>query len=270
MAIGRGKKKKRGGFKRQLLTGTLLLLVFYFGAHAIVRTKGFRKYVADKIANFTHQPVSLKECSASPLLGLELKGLAFYGVVMPSVTIKWNWAAFLSEKEPFIRKVVIRGMQVKFRRIPVSGKWDPLVLHDLANPLGAALGLKYLPLKADSSLPRLPEILFNKKTAVEIDRANIMWRDVNGKEQARVNDINLSAEVVPFTGRDAIQFLMKAKELQMASGRLIRDVELEIIKIDGFDPVLVFRLASRDREYDSFESDNLWIDLYSRLNLLAK
>lgn len=265
-----GGKKTRGGLKRRVLTGFLLALILYLGAHAIARTEGVRSIVVDKISNFTHQPVALKKCAATLLLGLDLKGLAFYGVEMPNVKVEWNWLAMLSDNKPFIRRIHIQTMEVKLKRIPVSGKWDPLVLHDLGNRLGGALGLKHLPFEDDQTLPQVPDILLNEKTALKIERAKIVWRDANGNELAYVDNADATVKVVNFQGREAVQFFLTAGHLKMADGKLIRDFELETIKIDGYKPVLVVRMASAGLEYDGFESQTLWQDLFSRLGSLSK
>ena len=125
------KKKKtkrtlRENLKLNLFTGGLILLVGYAGIHIISRTNGFRGLVADKVSNGTRLPVALGHCGATPLLGLHLKDLDFYGVRMPYVKVAFDWFAWLSKEKPLVKRLEIEGLEVEFRQVPVTGNWEPL------------------------------------------------------------------------------------------------------------------------------------------------
>jgi hypothetical protein len=114
------------------------MLILYIGAHVISRTEGMRAAVADKISNGTRQPVSLGKCAMTPLLGLHLQGLGFEGVEMPDVKMSFNWLAFLSKKDPFVKQLRLHGLQIQFKRVPVSGTSDSIQTRSCLRQLGAA------------------------------------------------------------------------------------------------------------------------------------
>jgi hypothetical protein len=149
-------KKKKGALKRNLLTFMLLAIISYTGIHIISRTEGARSFVADKISNGTRLPVALQHCGATPLLGLRLKGLDFYGVQMPDVRVKFNWFSWMSKEKPFVKQLEVQELEIKFKRMPASGNWEPLVLQGLGSKHGAVLGLNPAEQHNDETLPKYP------------------------------------------------------------------------------------------------------------------
>jgi hypothetical protein len=262
-------KKKKRNLKRNILTSVLIAIVLYVGIHIISRTDGARSMVADKISNGTRLPVALERCSATPLLGLHLQGLDFYGVRMPDVRIKFNWFAWLSKDKPLVKRLDVQGLEVIFNRVPTTGNWEPLVLHGLGSKLGAVLGLNPVQLSDDNALPKFPAYVINKKTLLHLRRAKVVWYDEQNRELAYITDADTRIKVVAFSDRKAIQTLLKCGHIKLASGDILRDLQLEAVKIDGYKPTLILKMSDSAGEYEGFQTETLWKDLGLHLKALT-
>lgn len=262
-------KTKRKHLKRNLVSGILTACVLYAGIHILSRTEGARSMVADKISNGTRLPVALERCGATPLLGLHLQGLGFYGVKMPDVRIKFNWLAWLSKDKPLVRQLDIQGLEVEFTRVPVSGNWEPLVLHGLGSRLGAVLGLNAIQVSDGNALPKFPAYVINEKTLLQLRRAKVVWNDESRRELAYITDVDTRLKMVAFSDRKALQALIHCGHIKLASGHILRDFQLEAVKIDGYRPTLILQMSDRDGEYEGFQTETLWTDLNLYLSQLA-
>ncbi|MCK5676781.1 MAG: hypothetical protein KAH99_07180 [Verrucomicrobia bacterium] len=261
---------KKRDLKRNIWAGILIGLVLYVGIHVISRTEGARAAVADKISNGTRLPVALEKCAATPLLGLHFQGLDFYGVKMPDVRVKFNWFSFLSKKKPLVSQLSIQGLEVKLRRVPETGNWEPLVLHDLGSKLGAVLGVNPVQENADNTLPRFPAYVINEKTLLQLRRAKVIWHDEQDRELAYIADVDTRIKLVAFSDRKALQTLLKCGHIKLASGHFLRDFQLEAIKIDEYKPTLILKMSDSDGEYEGFQTEILWQDLNLHVNALAE
>ncbi len=262
-------KKKKGSLKRNIWAGLLIGLILYIGIHVISRTEGARSMVADKISNGTRLPVALESCGTTPLLGLRLKGLDFYGVQMPDVRVKFNWFSWLSKEKPLVSQLDIQGLEVKFQRVPETGNWEPLVLHGLGSKLGAVLGLNPAQLQSDDALPKFPSYVINEKTLLQLRRAKVIWHDEQNGELAYITDVDTRIKVVAFSDRKALQTRLKCGHIKLASGHLLRDLQLEAVKIDGYKPTLILKMSDSAGEYEGFQTETLWQDLNLHLNALS-
>ncbi|RKX34008.1 MAG: hypothetical protein DRP64_20450 [Verrucomicrobia bacterium] len=264
------KKRKKGSLKRNIWAGLLIALILYIGIHILSRTDGFRSMVADKISNGTRLPVALESCGTTPLLGLHLKGLDFYGVKMPDVRVRFNWFAGLSKDKPLVSQLHIQRLEVKLQRIPETGNWEPLVLHGLGSKLGAVLGLNPIHVRADDSLPKFPAYVINEKTLLQLRRAKVIWHDEQNRELAYIADLDTRIKVVAFSDRKALQTRLKCGHIKLASGRLLRDFQIEAVKIDGYKPTLILSMSDSDGEYEGFQTETLWQDLNLHLDSLSE
>jgi hypothetical protein len=262
-------KKKKRTLKRNILTNVLIAVVLYTGIHIISRTDGARSMVADKISNGTRLPVALDRCGATPLLGLRLGGLDFYGVRMPDVRIKFNWLAWLSKDKPLVKRLDVEELDVKFKRIPISGNWEPLVLHGLGSKLGAVVGLNPAGVAADDALPKFPAYVINEKTLLQLRRATVTWYDEQNRELAYLADVDTRVKVVAFSDRKALQVRLKCGHIKLASGHILRDFQLEAVRIEGYNPVLILQMSDSAGEYEGFQTETLWQDLNLYLSQLA-
>lgn len=262
-------KKKKRSLKQNLWGGLMVVLILYVGIHVISRTEGFRGLVSDKISNGTRLPVSLGSCGATPLLGMRLQGLDLYGVKMPDVRVRFNWFAWASKETPLVRQLDIRGLEVKFRRVPETENWEPLVLHGLGSNIGAVLGLNPVAMQVDETLPTFPRYVINKKTLLQLRRAKVIWHDEQNRELAYVTDVDTRIKEVAFSDRKALQTVLKCGHIKLASGSLLRDLELVIVKIDGYTPYLILKMSDSAGEYEGFQTETLWEDLYLHLNALS-
>jgi hypothetical protein len=261
--------RKKGGFKRNLYSTVLVLLILYIGVHVVSRTEGARAAVADKISNGARLPVAIAECGATPLLGLKLKGLTFQGVEMPEVKISFNFLSFISKTKPFISQLKIQGLEVRLKRASVSGSWEPLVLHGIGSRLGAVLGLNPVQHASGDALPKFPDYLINAKTVLQLRRAKILWADEQGKELAFVTEADLNVRTASFTKRKVIQTIVQCGIVQLASGQVLRDFRLEAFRIEGSPIVTVLDMADSAGSYDEFATETLWQDLNLHLNQLT-
>jgi len=253
-----GKKRR---WKRNLMTTFIIALVLYIGAHVLSRTEGIRAAVTDKLSSGTRQQISLEKCSMTPLCGLRLQRLRFQGVEMPDVKMSFNWIFFLFKERPFVRELRIQGLEIRFRQIPISGNWEPLVLNSVGNRLGEVLGLKPSPEGKDESLPKFPAFVINEKTLLQLNRAKVVWRDAKEREVAYITDVDLKLKSGSFIKRKAIQTIVKCGHVKLASGQAIRDFRLEAFRIEGSSVVTVLDMADSNGEYPEFASDTLWKDL---------
>jgi len=263
-------KKKKGRLKRNLWAGLLIALILYISTHILSRTEGIRSMVADKISNGTRLPVALESCGTTPLLGLHLQGLDFYGVRMPDVRVKFNFFSFLSKARPLVRELHIKGLEVKLTRVPETGNWEPLVLHGLGSKLGAVLGVNPVQRGIDNTLPHFPAYVINGKTLLQLRRAKVIWHDEQKRELAYVTDVDTRIKVVAFSDRKALQTLLKCGHIKLASEHVLRDFQLEAVKIDGYKPTLVLKMSDSDGEYEGFQTEILWQDLNLHLNALSE
>jgi len=263
-------KKKKRNLKRNLVTGLLVALALYIGIHVLSRTPGARSLVADKISNGTRLPVVLESCAATPLLGLHLKGLDFYGVRMPDVRVKFNWLSVLSDDAPLVKRLDIQGLEVKFQRVPATGNWEPLVLHGLGSKLGAVLGLNPANSVSNDALPKFPAYVINEKTLLQLRRAKVVWHDEKNRELAYITDVDSRIKIVAFSERKALQTRVKCGHIKLASGHVLREFQLEAIKISGYAPTLVLGMSDSDGEYEGFQAETLWQDLNLRLSGLSE
>ena len=265
----KSKRPLRDILKRNAIIAALVLFVGYAGVHIISRTDGFRSLVADKIGSGTRLPVALEHCGMTPLLRLELKNLDFYGVRMPRVKITFDWFAWLSKQRPLVKRLEVEGLEVEFRQTP-GGKWEPLVMHDLGARFGAVVGLPQKPAAGEDELPKFPPFVINDKTLLDLDRARVTWYDAQNRELAYVTDVDSQVRIARLGRHKTLQVDMKCSHIQLASGQLLRDVELETVRIEGYVPVLVLKLADSDGEYQGFSSESLWQDLYRHLSRLSE
>ncbi len=261
---------KKVRWKRNFITTGLILLVIYIGVHIISRTEGVRSMVADKISNGTRLPVALESCAATPLLGLRLKDLDFYGVRMSEVKVKFNGFAWLSKKTPLVKRLDIQDLEIKFQRVPATGNWEPLVLHGLGSTLGAVLGLNPAPGSENDTLPKFPAYVINEKTLLQLRRAKVVWYDEKNRELAYITHTDSRIKMVAFSERKALQTRIKCGHIKLASGHVLREFQLEAIQISGYTPTLVLGMSDSDGEYEGFQTKTLWQDLNLHLSALAE
>jgi hypothetical protein len=270
MAKKKVQAEKKRHIKRDAAAISVVLLILYIGIHILSRTEGARSMVADKISNGTRLPVALEECGTTPLLGLRLNGLAFYGVEMPEVKVSFNWGAMFSKTKPLVRKLEIDGLVASFKRIPINGNWEPLVLHGLGSRLGAVLGLNPVNGGLSDKLPRFPGYVINEKTLLELRRAKVTWYDEKARELAYISDADLDVKVGSFIDRKAIHSIVRCGHIKLASGRVLRDFRLEAFRVQGSGLVTVLDMSDSSGQYDEFASNNLWQDLNLRLYSLSE
>jgi len=263
-------KKNKRHLKRDFIASMLILLVLYIGIHILSRTDGVRSAVADKISNGTRLPVALEGCGTTPLLGLRLEGLAFYGVEMPEVQVRFNWFSFLSKHQPLVRQLEIDGLEANLKRIPANGNWEPLVLHGIGSRLGAVLGLNPVQGGAMDKLPTFPSYVINEKTLLKLRRAKLIWYDEQLRELAYISDADLNVKVGSFIDRKVVQTIVQCGHIKLASGKILRDFKMEAFRIDGSGIVTVLNMADRDGQYDEFATQNLWQDLNLHLYSLSE
>jgi hypothetical protein len=264
------KRSKRASLKRNSITVLLIAVAAYAGIHIISRTDGARSLVADKISNGTRLPVALERCGMTPLLGLRLQGLDFYGVRIPDMRIKFSWSAWLFRGKPLVKRLDIDGLEVTFRQVPSSGSWEPLVLHGLGSRFGAVLGIRPPNQYTDEALPKFPAYVINEKTLLQLRRAKVVWQDAEKRELAYLSDADSRVRIVTFSDRKALQVQIKCGHIKLVTGHILRDFELEAIRIDGYNPVLVLQMSDGDGQYEGFQSETLWQDLYYHLSQLAE
>jgi len=270
MARNKADKKKKLNLKRNISAALLILAIIYIGVHILSRTEGARSAVADKISKGTRLPVALKGCGTTPLMGLKLEGLAFYGVEMPDVKVKFNWFSFLSKSKPLVKQLEIDGLEASFKRIPTNGNWEPLVLHGIGSRLGAVLGLNPVQSDGNDTLPKFPPYVINEKTLLELRRAKVIWYDEQLRELAYISDADLDVKVGMFIDRKVVQTIVQCGHIKLASGRILRDFKLEAFRIDGSGVVTVLNMADSDGQYDEFATKNLWQDLNLHLYSLSE
>jgi hypothetical protein len=257
-------------WKRNAITTLIVLIILYIGGHVLSRLEGTRQAIADKLSNGTRQQISIDRCSMTLLMGLHIEGLRFQGVEMPDVKMSFNWFSFLSKEAPFIKELRIKQMEMRFRRIPTTGNWEPLILHGVGSRMGAVLGLNPTQMGDNESLPRFPPGVINIKTLLQLERAKVVWNDENGKEIAYITEADLRLKPGGFIKRKVIQTIFKCGHMQLASGRTLRDFRLEVFRIEGSPIVTVLDMADSDGQYDEFSSATLWEDLNLHLNALSK
>lgn len=260
---------KRGALKRRLITTALVFLVLYVGMQVISRTDGVCKAVADKISNGTRLPVSLDKCGATPLLGLRLKGLVIPGVELPDVKMSFNWFSFFSKNKPFVRKLRLEDAQVRFRRIPKSGDWEPQVLHGVGSRLGAVVGLNPVQVGEDHTRPVFPPYAINEQTLLQLHRTRVAWLDEQGRELAYILDGDFSVRVAGFSDRKAVQTIVECGQVRLASGQVLDDFRLEAFRVGGSAWVTVLDMSDSGGEYPEFSSSTFWQDLSLHLNRLS-
>jgi len=260
---------KRAALKRRAIMAGLVVLILYIGVQVISRTDGIRKAVADKISNGTRLPVSLEKCGTTPLLGLRLKGLAFPGVEMPDVELVFSCFSFFSKEKPFVKKLRLRDAELRFRRIPASGQWEPLVLHGVARRLGAVMGLNPGNMQEEGGHPVFPPYAINEKTRLELRKVKVSWLDEKGRELAYILDGRLDVMVAGFKGKKAAQTIAECGQIRLASGRVLDDFRLEAFRVEGSAWVTVLQMSDSEGQYDEFASRTFWQDLSLFLNQLS-
>ncbi|MDF7798718.1 hypothetical protein P4C99_04545 [Pontiellaceae bacterium B1224] len=264
------KKSRLQRWKRNIITALVLVVILYIGAHIISRMEGSRQLVADKLSSGTRQQISIEKCGMTPLMGLRIKGLAFQGVEMPDVKMSFNWFSFLSKETPFIKELRIKGMEMRFRRIPTTGNWEPLVLNGIGSRMGAVLGLNPSQMGNDQSLPKFPPYVINAKTLLQLERSKVVWKDENGREIAYITEADLRLKSGGFIKRKVIQTIFSCGHMKLASGSALREFRLEAFRIEGSQWVTVLDMADSNGEYAEFASSTLWQDLNLHLNQLSE
>jgi hypothetical protein len=267
------KKKKGGGklsrFRRRLIATLLVLAILYIGAHVISRTEGIRALTADKISNGTGLPVSLKKCGATPLMGFRLKGLLIQGAEMPDVKMSFNWFSFLSKEQPFVKKIRLKDAEIRFRRVPATGNWEPLILHGIAARLGAVVGVNPVQEGADESLPTFPSYAISGRTLLELEDVKLMWLDEKGNELASIEEADFSTLTKRFRKRKVTQAIVDCDQITLSSRRVLDDFRLEVVHLAGSDWITVLEMSDRGGEYPQFSTPTLWQELNQQLNQLS-
>lgn len=263
-------KERLKRWKRNSIATLVILAILYIGAHILSRTDGMRQAVADKLSNGTRQQISLEKCGMTPLLGLHLQGLSFQGVDMPDVRLSFNWFSFLSKSTPFVKELRIKDMEIRFRRIPTTGHWEPLVLNGVGSRLGAVLGLNPAAMGDDESLPTFPPRAINAKTLLQLDDAKVVWRDENGKEIAYITEADMRLESGSFIKRKVVQTIVECGHIKLASGGAMRNFRLETFTFEDSAVIVVLHMEDSNGQYEQFASQTLWQDLHLHLNQLAR
>jgi hypothetical protein len=263
VAKGRGKR-----VRRRLIAAGLVFLILYIGAHLVSRTEGVREMVADKISNGTRLPVTLEHCGATPLLGLRLKGVSIPGAELPEIKLSFNWLAFLSQDKPVVRQLRLEEAKIRFRRIPTTGGWEPLVLQGVASRLGAVVGLAPVA-TTDDALPVFPAYAINRKTLLQLEHTQIVWVDEHGNELASIKNADFAPKEKRLTDRRVVQTLAECDQIALASGRVLDHFRLEVVYVEGCEWVTVLEMSDADGEYPPFATPTLWQDLSLQLNRLS-
>lgn len=264
------KKSRRKRWKRNFSTVLILALILYIGAHIISRMDGCRQLVADKLSSGTRQQISIEKCGMTPLMGLHIQNLSFQGVEMPDVKMSFNWFSFLSEETPLVKELRIKEMEMRFRRIPTTGNWEPLVLNGVGSRMGAVLGLNPTQMGEEESLPQFPPNVINAKTLLQLERAKVVWKDETGRDIAYITEADLRLKSGSFVKRKVTQILFSCGHLKLTSGRALRDFSLEAFRIEGSQFVTLLNMEDSNGKYDEFASDTLWQDLNLHLNQLSE
>jgi hypothetical protein len=264
------KKSRWQRLKGNAVLISLILIILYIGGHIISRTEGFRALVADKLSNGTRQQISIEQCGMTSLMGLRIKGLAFQGVEMSDVKLSFNGFAIFSKETPLIKELRIKEMEMRFRRIPTTGNWEPLILNGVGSRMGAVLGLNPAQMGEDESLPKFPPGVISAKTLLQLDRAKVVWKDETGREIAYITEADLRLKSGTFVKRKVIQTIFNCGHMKLASGRTLREFRLEAFRIEGSPLVTVLDMADSDGQYEEFSSNTLWQDLNLHLNALSK
>jgi len=259
---------RRTRLKRRLFTLGLVLLILYVGGHLVSRTEGIRALVADKISNGTRLPVSVKKCGMTPLMGFRMKGLLIQGAEMPDVTLSFNWFAFASDK-PFVKKIRLKDAEVRFRRVPTTGNWEPLVLNGIASRLGAVVGLNPSEGGMDDSLPVFPPYAVSGQTMLQLKDTKVMWLDEKGNELASIEDASFHVKRRRLIKRRVEQAVVKCDQITLASRRVLDDFRMEAVRVEGSDWITVLEMSDRGGEYPQFATPTLWPDLNLQLNQLS-
>jgi hypothetical protein len=254
--------------KRNAITVAVVAFILYIGVHMLSRTDGVRAAVADKISNGTRQPVSIEACGATPLLGLRIEGLSFPGVEMFDIKLSFNWFALLTKDRPLVKQLSIEKMEVRFRRVPVTGSWDPLVLNGVGQRLGAVMGLNPVIVQDNDELPKFPSFVINQKTLLQVKRGKVVWNDEQGRELAYISDADMTIRAGSFINRKVLQTIVECGHIKLASHRVLRNFRLEAFRVEGSGWVTVLEMADSNGQYPEFASDTLWQDLNVHLNQL--
>lgn len=260
---------KRSGLKRKLIATGLVLLILYIGTQIISRTEGIRALVADKISNGTRLPVSLEKCGATPLLGFRLKGLLIQGAEMPDVRLSFNWLSFASRETPFVRRLTLKDAEIRFRRVPNSANWEPLVMHGIGSRLGAVMGVNPPSAAQPEGLPLFPSYAINAKTRLHLKNARVMWLDEKGNELASIEKADFRVEVRRLVDRKVFQSIAECDQVTLASRRVLDDFRMEAVRIEGSAWITVLEMSDRGGEYPPFATATLWQDLNLQLNQLS-
>ena len=263
------KKSAWQRIKRNAITLLMIGIILYIGAHVLSRLEGTRQMVADKLSNGTRQQISIEKCNMTPLMGLHILNLTFQGVEMPDVKMSFNWFSFLSKETPLVKELRIKSMEMRFRRIPTTGNWEPLVLNGIGSRLGAVVGLNPTQMGEDQSLPKFPPSAINAKTLLQLERAKVVWKDENGREIAYITEADLRLKSGPFVKRKVIQTLFNCGHIKLASGLSLREFQLEAFRVEGSQIITVLNMADSNGQYDEFSSATLWQDLNLQLNQLS-
>ncbi len=258
-----------GPVKKTLFTALVVALILYIGVHIISRTDGVRSAIADKLSNGTRQLITLEKCGMTPLFGLHLQGLSFQGVDIPEAKASFNWFAVFSKEKPLVKQLRLKSLDIEFRLNPVSGNWEPLVLHGFGSKVGEVIGLK--PVEVDQiSLPRFPAHVINQETLLQLDRAKVVWRDSDGREIAYISEVDLRLKTGRFIKRSVIQTIVKCGHIKLANGSALRDFRLEAFRVEGSGFITVLDMADSNGLYNEFSSQTLWQDLNLYLNRLTQ
>ena len=139
----------------------------------------------------------------------------------------------------------------------------------MGSKLGAVLGLNPSTMPADDALPTFPAYVINEKTLLQLRRAKVIWHDEQNRELAYVTDVDTRIKLVDFSDRKALQTVLKCGHIKLASGHLLRDLQLEVVKIDGYKPTLILKMSDSAGEYEGFQTETLWQDLNLHLKALT-
>ena len=260
---------RRRKFRRRLITSGLILLILYIGVQVISRTDGVRSVIIDKTSNGTRLPVSLNHCGATPALGLRLENLVLAGMDFPDVRIYFDWFHRLSKDKPFIREMRLEHAEVRFRRMPGSGRWEPLVLDGFGQRLGSVVGLRSPASQSDESALVFPPDIINAKTRLQLRDTKVMWLDEQGNELASIENADFSIRAEKLTGCRVLQAIVECDQITLASRRVLDEFRLETVHVEGSDWVNVREMSDRVGRYPEFSTSTLWQDLNIQLNKLS-
>ena len=224
--------------RRWIITLLIIALILYIGTFFVVRTDGFRSYVAERISERAGLPVKIERTAADLALHIHVYNLTTENISdrgVPGFRVEhakviWSIKGMLTTPRQLITGLELDRPYVAFRIDPRAGI-QPSVFKPIgrtvANWGGITVPQRDIPREAASDISTSMDTDIDK---LEVSEGTIRWWDGSGNELAYADGINFIKQPLEVIERIMIYYQLDISYADTISETRVDNVHFELLK----------------------------------------